>query len=123
MLVAPATVLSVLGPAFAAAAPLLVLLTLGNISNVFSGMCATALTMSRHEGVVATLLWVAVAVRLTLGLALGLSFGARGLAASAAAVTAALYLSLWLVTRRRMGLWTERLCGRAFGLCVKPLAD
>lgn len=107
MLVAPGTVLSVLGPAFAAAAPLLVLLTLGNISNVLSGMCATALTMSRHEGVVATLLWVAVGVRLALGLALGLAFGAPGLAASAAAVTAALYLSLWLLTRRRMGLWTH----------------
>jgi len=108
MLVAPGWLLgTVFGSGFAAAAPILVLLTLGSFANVLSGMCGTALTMSRHESVVAIVQWVAVALRVGLGVVAMLAFGAVGLGASAALVTAGLYAALWIATRRRMGLWTH----------------
>ena len=108
MLLFPGTLLgAVYGSAFAAAAPILVLLTLGNVANVLSGLCGTALTMSRHESVVATVQWAAVLVRVGAGVVAAITLGAEGLGASAAVVTAGLYLSLWLLARRRMGLRTH----------------
>ncbi len=70
-------------------------------------MCGTALTMSRHERVVGTMQWVAIALRLLLGSAAALAFGPVGLGASAAAITVALYVMLWVATRRRMRMWTH----------------
>lgn len=108
MLVAPGWLLGVVyGTEFADAAPVLVLLTLGSFANVLSGMCGTALTMSRHESAVATVQWVAVVLRIVLGVAAAMIFGVAGLGASAALVTVGLYVALWVTTRRRMGLWTH----------------
>ena len=108
MLVAPGWLLGlVFGAGFEPAAPILVLLTVGSVSHVLSGMSGTALTMSRHEGVVATAQWIAVTVRVLLGTAAAAVFGPVALGASAALVTLGLYLSLWIATRRRMGLWTH----------------
>ena len=108
MLLAPGWLLgAVYGEAFASAAPILVLLTLGSFANVWSGMCGTALTMSRHESIVATMQWGAVGLRIVVGLASAMIFGVVGLGASAASITAMLYLFLWVMTRRRMGLWTH----------------
>jgi len=108
MLVAPGWLLRVVfGADFAAAAPILVLLTVGSVSHVVTGMSGTALTMSRHEGVVTTVQWVAVVLRVVLGVAAGLLYGPVALGASAALVTLGLYVCLWLLTRSRMGLWTH----------------
>lgn len=109
LLLVPGPVLTVaLGDdVFAAAAPILLILTIGSMSNVLSGMCGTALTMSRHEGVATTVQWVAVIVRIGSGVIAAHLFGGVGLAASAAAVTAVMYATLWLLTRRRMGMWTH----------------
>ena len=108
MLLVPGPVLAaVYGREFAAAAPILVLLTLGNVANVLSGLCGTALTMSRHESVVSTVQWVAVAIRVAAGAVAAALFGAEGLGVSAAVVTASLYITLWLLARRRMGLRTH----------------
>lgn len=109
MLLVPGPVLGlVFGPTFAAAAPTLVFLTVGSVANVLTGMCGTALSMSRHEGVTAMVQWLALAVRVPAGLlAVALLGGAAGLGASAAAVTTAMYVALWLLARRRTGLRTH----------------
>lgn len=108
MLVAPGWLLGVVyGGDFSDAAPILVLLTIGSFVNVWSGMCGTALTMSRHESVVATVQWVAVLLRVVVGSAAATTLGVTGLGASAAVITAGLYLCLWLMTRRRMQMWTH----------------
>lgn len=108
MLLAPGWLLDVIyGTGFAAAAPVLVLLTLGSFANVWSGLCGTALTMSEHESVVATVQWVAVLLRIVGGTVAATLFGVAGLGASAATITAGLYISLWFLTRRRMNMWTH----------------
>ncbi|CAN5635974.1 hypothetical protein BH24ACT11_BH24ACT11_19800 [soil metagenome] len=108
MLVVPGPLLgAVYGDSFAAAAPMLVVLTLGAVSSVLTGMCAVALTMSQHEAVVAKVQWAAVVVRAGLGAILALQFGALGLAVSAAIVTSGLSVTFLLLTRRRLGIWTQ----------------
>ncbi len=108
MLVAPSWLLGlVYGSDFSSAAPVLVLLTLGTFATVWSGMAGTALTMSRHESVVATVQWTAVVLRIVIGVAAAMAFGPVGLGLSAASISAGLSLALWLLTRRRMGLWTH----------------
>lgn len=108
MLLVPGTLLTwVFGSEFSSAAPVLTLLTVGYIASVAAGLCATALTMSRHEGVVATVQWVGVALRVSLGLLAASTLGLVGLGASAAVVTTGLWITLWVVTRKRMGLRTH----------------
>lgn len=114
MLVAPGPILGlVYGDGFAAGAPILLLLTVGGLAYVVSGMAGTALTMSRHEQVVATVQWVAVVLRVGLGRAAGLAFGAVGLAVSAALVTTLLYVALWAFPGVGCGCGRPRRCGRA----------
>jgi O-antigen/teichoic acid export membrane protein len=108
MLVFPGTILTLVFTAgFAGAAPMLVLLTVGNIANVLTGLCGTVLIMSHNEGSVATVQWCGVGVRLIAGLAAALIFGPVGLAASAGTVTVALFAAMWFTTKRRMGLSTH----------------
>jgi len=94
----------------------LALLTVGSMSHVLSGMSGTALTMSRHESVVATIQWIVLAVRVLAGVLAANTFGAVGLGASAAALTVCLYLTLWVVTRRRMQMWTHPTLRPRIGL-------
>ncbi len=108
MLVAPGWALGIVyGSEFADAATILVLLTLGTFTGVWCGMSGTALTMSRHESVVAGAQWVAVLLRVGLGVASVKAFGVGGLGLSAASITGMLSLYLWLTARRRLGLWTH----------------
>ncbi len=108
MLIAPTPLLrAVYGDSFTAAAPLLVILTLGGVSNVLTGMCAVTLTMSRHEAIVANVQWAAVLARVCLGVLLALQWGTTGLAISAAAVSAGLSVTFWYLTHRRMKMWTH----------------
>ena len=108
MLLAPETVLmAVYGRDFIGAAPILLILTIGNIANVVTGMSGTALTMSRHEGLVAKAQWIAVVVRIGAGMTAASLFGPVALATSAATATTLLYAFLWRATRRRMGLSTH----------------
>ena len=104
MLLVPAPLLDrVYGPGFADGWPVLVLLTLGSLGAVVAGLSGVALTMSRHEGVVASVTWSALAVRVVAGALLAVTVGAVGLGASAAVVTVATYVVLWQVTRRPDG--------------------
>jgi O-antigen/teichoic acid export membrane protein len=108
ILIAPSALLDlVFGAGFSAAAPVLILLTLGNLANVLTGLAGTALMMSRHESIVVRAQWMAVLARVVSGTLCALQFGATGLGASAAGVTAAMMIWLWLAARRRMGVWTH----------------
>jgi O-antigen/teichoic acid export membrane protein len=108
MLLAPEWLLAlVYGDLFADAAPILVLLTAGSIVNVLSGLCGTALSMSHHERLVSIVQWGAVVLRVAAGCLAASQFGAVGLGASAAIVTSGLYVVMWLLVRRRMGIYTH----------------
>jgi len=108
MLLFPDTVLmAVYGSEFGPASPILVLLTIGGLANVLSGLSGTALMMSRHEDVVWVVQWAAVLIRVAAGLAMASLFGAVGLGASAATVTVVLYATFWQLARRRTGLRTQ----------------
>jgi len=105
ILVMPETLLGlVFGDAFRAAAPVLMLLTLGNLANVLTGLAGTALMMSHHESVVMRVQWISVLLRLVAGASSAMIFGLVGLGVSAAVVTTAMMITLWAVTRRRMGI-------------------
>ena len=108
ILIAPEALLKLMfGDGFAAAAPVLLLLTVGNLANVLTGLAGTALMMSHHESVVMSVQWVAVLSRLVVGTAAAAQFGLIGLGASAGAITAAMMIALWVLTRRRMGISTH----------------
>jgi O-antigen/teichoic acid export membrane protein len=108
MLVVPGLLLTIVfGAGFGDAAPILVMLTLGNVANVFVGLCGTVLIMSHHEGVVASVQWAGVMARLALGVAAALIFGAVGLGVTAAGVTVAVFAAMWVATRQIMGLSTQ----------------
>jgi O-antigen/teichoic acid export membrane protein len=108
MLLAPGLLMTtVFGASFDDAAPILVLLTLGNVANVFVGLCGTVLIMSHHEGVVASVQWGGVIARLGLGVVAALMFGAVGLGVTAATVTVAVYAAMWVTTRKIEGLSTQ----------------
>ncbi|MBA2445394.1 MAG: hypothetical protein H0V49_08700 [Nocardioidaceae bacterium] len=108
LLVIPGPVLRIVyGPHFGSASTMLLLLALGSASNVLAGMCGMALTMSRHERLVARVMWCAVVVRVGVGGLLGAVFGGVGLAAGAAAVTIVVSAVLWMLANLRMGLRTH----------------
>jgi O-antigen/teichoic acid export membrane protein len=107
MLVLPGLTLHlVLGAEFTAAAGILVILTLGFVTQVSVGLCGVALIMGHHEGAVAKAQWVAAIGRMTIGAAAAYWFGAYGLAVSAAVFTALTQLTMWRLVRRRMGIST-----------------
>lgn len=108
MLVAPGPLLSLMfGSEFAVAAVPLLLLTFGNLANVASGLCGTALVMSRHEGAVAATQSVSSLARIVFGAAAAVAYGVIGLAVASAAVTTLTYGALWWQAHRRLGLWTH----------------
>lgn len=108
MLVIPGPLLRIVfGPGFSQAAPILVLLTIGNVANVLVGLCGTVLIMNHLEGTVASIQWYGVLARTVLGVVAATEFGAVGMGASAALVTTAVFASMWRVARTRMGLNTH----------------
>ena len=108
MLVLPGLLLSVLfGSGFRGAATVLVLLTVGILPSVVTGISGTVLTMSHHEGVMASLQWTTVVVR-TVGAAVAAgAFGLTGLGVSSAVATATLGLGSWWLAHTRVGVWTQ----------------
>lgn len=108
MLIAPGIVTDLLlGDQFDQAAFLVVLLSVGYMVNVVTGLCGPALSMTHREGVVASAQWIGVALRLGCGLAAALLWGVQGLAISATVITAAIFLSLAIQVRVRVGVRTH----------------
>lgn len=104
MLVPGLVLLVVFGEGFSAAAPALMLLASANLLNSASGISATALSMTAHEGDVAVLTWCAVGLRLVSGTVCASLWGVTGLAASSVAITLLYYAATWLAVRRRLSI-------------------
>jgi O-antigen/teichoic acid export membrane protein len=108
MVIAPELVLRVVfGPGFEEAAPALMLIATGYLLSALSGMSGKTLSMSHHEGDLAVITWVVVAVRVVSGLLCAYFWGVTGLAASAVVISAAYYLANWVAVRRRLSISTH----------------
>jgi O-antigen/teichoic acid export membrane protein len=94
----------------------LVLLTLGILPSVVTGNSGTVLTMSHHEGVMATLQWAVVAIRTVGALAAGTLWGLVGLGVSSAIATAVLGVMSWWLARSCTGIWTQATLRPELGL-------
>lgn len=107
-LVAPGPVLSVVfGEPFAAAATVLVVLSLGNAVNVLTGLSGAALTMSHREGAAATVQVATLVLRIVVGTAAALIWGLMGLAVSSAALSTLSFAVMWWQARRLVGVSTH----------------
>lgn len=108
MLVVPGLLLGTLfGDSFRGAATVLVLLTVGILPSVVTGISGTVLTMSHHEGVMASLQWTTVVLR-TVGALLAASlWGLTGLGVSSAVATATLGIGSWWLAHSRAGVWSH----------------
>lgn len=88
-------------------ATVLVLLSIGQLVNVWVGACGMALVMTGHQ-TAAMVITVASSLVMAIG---GLSvvgpYGATGIAAAAAAGVAICNISFWLVAKRKTGMWTH----------------
>lgn len=108
MLVAPGAVLSaVFGAPFAAAAVVLLVLSLGNAANVLTGLSSVALTMSRREGVAATIQVTTLVLRIVLGTIAAVVWGLWGLAVCSATLSTLSYLVMWWQARSLLGVSTQ----------------
>ena len=107
-LVAPGAVLSlVFSEPFAAAASVLVVLSLGSAANVFTGLSSVALTMSHREGVAAGIQVVTLLTRLVIGTVATLLWGLWGLTISSAVLSTLSYAVMWWYARTLVGVSTH----------------
>ncbi len=106
----------ILGEGFAAAAPALMFIATGFMLNSISGMSATTLSMSHHEGDVAVINWCAVALRVVSGLVCAHFWGLTGLAASSAGVATLFYFATWSAARWRLSISTQATLHPDIGL-------
>lgn len=108
MIVAPGLFLDlVYGPGFQAAMPVLLLLSVGFFGNVATGLAGTTLSMMGREGVAAQVQWAGAILRVALGVPAALIGGLVGLTLSAMAVSIFVFTTMWLRTRREVGLFTH----------------
>lgn len=104
----PGLVLStVFGEQFSAAAAVLVVLSLGNVVNVLTGLSSVALTMSHREGAAATIQVATLTLRVIVGTAATLVWGLWGLAISSAALSTLSYAVMWWRARTLVGVSTH----------------
>ena len=86
--------------------PMLVILSLGQLINVFTGSCGLTLIMASHEKMM--MLSAMISGMITLGLSLKIAehYGAIRIAVSVTIGIILYNLSLWLLVRYKTGLWT-----------------
>lgn len=108
LLVAPEAILTRLfGPAYDAAVPILVWLTVGYCMNAVSGLSGITLSMSHHEGTVATVQWITVVVRAAGAVVAALVSGIVAVAIWSALSTVVMYALMWWQARRLVGVSTH----------------
>jgi O-antigen/teichoic acid export membrane protein len=108
MLVAPAELLVlVFGPGFGAGSDAFLLLTIGNIANIVSGLAGTVLTMSHREGLAAAVQTVTLAGRIVIGSFAAWQWGLIGLAGSAALHSVLMFSYMWWSARKHVGVFTH----------------
>lgn len=94
------------GPAYTVAAPLLVILSLGQLANVATGLCGQTLILSGHGALVLRVNLLASLAALALMPAFGATWGLIGVAAAAALGVTLRTTALLLSARRMVGVWT-----------------
>ena len=97
----------VFGSGYAPAATALLLITVGSVVNVLTGLCGATLTMTDHEGTVATVQWAGVVLRTGLAVLAGVVYGLDALAASAGLTTAAIWIVLWYAALLLVGVRSD----------------
>jgi O-antigen/teichoic acid export membrane protein len=84
----------------------LIVLVLGQLINVATGMCATVLTMTHFEGTVGRVTSANLGLRVLLGLPAAMLLGPMGLAVTSTALTAAMWAYLVVQARTKCNLDT-----------------
>lgn len=108
IMVAPGLVVGlVFGDGFSRAVPVLLLVSLGSLGNVASGMAGTTLSMLGREDVAARVQWSGVVLRIGLGVPAALAGGLLGLAISALLVSTIVPTVMWWRSRRALGIATH----------------
>jgi O-antigen/teichoic acid export membrane protein len=117
ILVAPGFVLDkVYGPGFEGAVPVVLLLSIGFIVNVVTGMAGSTLSMLGREGVTASTQWTGAVLRVVLGVLAAYWAGLAGLTCSALVVSVLIFISMWLRTRKTVGFFTHATIRPELGL-------
>ncbi len=97
---------TIFGAYYAAAGPILLLLALSQMVNVFGGSCGLVLLMTGHEVEMMKISVMVAVISVTVGVFAAMEYGAMGLAA-AAILRELLGNALRVaVVRRKLGLWT-----------------
>jgi O-antigen/teichoic acid export membrane protein len=88
-------------------AAVLALLSIAQLINVWSGMCAVTLTMTGHQTTMMVITIAGSLVTVTAGLEVVDSYGATGVAVAAAVGVTLTNLTYWLAARVKSGMWTH----------------
>lgn len=94
-------------PEYAAAAPLLQLLAIGNWVNVATGMSGLTLIMTGHEKIALPVNLFSVAFLVIAGQWAATQFGIIGLAGTMCLALALTYVGSWALTRYYVGVWVH----------------
>jgi len=97
----------VFGPFYREAAPLLVILSLGQVVNTATGLCQTVLIYSGHERLVMMATAAAATLLIVGGLLAGAFLGMLWVAVFSSLAVAAEGLWMVVLVRRRVGVWTH----------------
>lgn len=108
LVVAPGAVIRILyGEGFGGAVPVMLLLAVGTLGNVATGVAGTALSMQGQERVAAWVQWSGAILRVALGVPAALLFGLHGLTLSALTVAVFVFTVMWWAAHRVLGLYTH----------------
>lgn len=97
----------VFGDYYREGATVLVLLSLGQMVNVWVGACGIALVMTGNHITVMAITVASSVVMVVGGLNVVGPYGATGVAAAAATGVAICNISFWLMAKRKTGMWTH----------------
>jgi len=97
----------VYGGYYGAGAPVLVLLSAGQLVSVWVGSCAITLAMTGHQALLMGVTLLCGVATVLAGLALVGGYGPEGVAVAAAGGLALQNLLLWLAARHATGIWTH----------------
>lgn len=96
----------VYGSAYVGGASLLVVLSLGQIVNAWTGSCGTSMLMTGHQKPMLAIMTACGGATLLACLLLAPGFGALGIAVAIATGIALQNLAMMLVLKARVGIWT-----------------
>lgn len=109
----------VFGPFYREAAPILIILSLGQLVASWTGSCGFALLMTgRHHAVLVTNLSTTILLFVA-GPIAAIQYGIVGFAVVSGAVVALKNLALWLLARQLVGVWTHATIASSIRLLVR----